>query len=62
MSQEGPSASLSHTRVGSLSLNTVGNDVNNSTVYDNSRHTGVGNTTVLNIGDVRDVVFNFYAS
>ncbi|KAE9400980.1 hypothetical protein BT96DRAFT_1018460 [Gymnopus androsaceus JB14] len=51
MSQEAPSASLSHTRVGTLSLNTVGNDVNNTTVNDNSWHTGNGNTMVVNIGD-----------
>ncbi|KAE9400985.1 hypothetical protein BT96DRAFT_620697 [Gymnopus androsaceus JB14] len=57
MSQEAPSASLSHTRVGALSLNTVGNDVNNTTVYDNSWHTGNGNTTVLNIGDGGVVYF-----
>ncbi|KAE9400984.1 hypothetical protein BT96DRAFT_992531 [Gymnopus androsaceus JB14] len=36
ISQEAPSASLSHTRVGTLSLNTVGNDVNNTTVHDHS--------------------------
>ncbi|KAE9400972.1 hypothetical protein BT96DRAFT_992522 [Gymnopus androsaceus JB14] len=57
ISQEAPSASLSHTRVGTLSLNTLGNDVNNSTVHDHSRHTGNGNTMVFNI---ENMVFNHF--
>ncbi|KAE9389138.1 hypothetical protein BT96DRAFT_1003524 [Gymnopus androsaceus JB14] len=55
LSQEAPSASLSHTRVGTMALNTVGNDVNNATVNDHSRHTGNRNTVVLNI---ENMVFN----
>ncbi|KAE9400969.1 hypothetical protein BT96DRAFT_992520 [Gymnopus androsaceus JB14] len=57
ISQEAPSASLSHTRIGTLSLNTVGNDVNNTTVHDHSRHTGNGNTVVFNI---ENMVFNHF--
>ncbi|KAE9400970.1 hypothetical protein BT96DRAFT_919113 [Gymnopus androsaceus JB14] len=59
MSQEAPSASLSHTRVGTLSLNTVGNDVNNTTVHDHSRHTGNGNTIIFNIENVNFWVSSF---
>ncbi|KAE9385028.1 hypothetical protein BT96DRAFT_982162 [Gymnopus androsaceus JB14] len=56
--QEAPSASL---RVGNMSLNTVGNDVNNSTTNDHSWHTGNGNSVILNIEfNIEHMVFNLF--